>query len=295
MPWTEKTVSLEKPAPALLWFRKDLRLDDNPALHAAIEAGGPVIPVYIREPEHLNIGPLGAAQAWWLHHSLAALRSSLKSLGSDLILVSGKAEDVLADLARRTGAKTVFVNRAYERTLVDRAIAVELKKHDIAIRAFHGQLLHEPKSIRTGAGNPFKVFTPFWNALQKAGEPTEPIDAPTKIPSSEHLPPSENLDHWALLPEQPDWALDFGRMWTPGEAGAREGSRISSIATCMTTSAAAICRRSMPPPSSRRIWRWEKSRRPASGMPSGACISGLRRMFSISAENLPGATSATIC
>jgi deoxyribodipyrimidine photo-lyase len=218
-------VSLEKPAPAILWFRKDLRLDDNPALHAAIEAGGPVIPVYIREPAQLNIGPLGAAQAWWLHHSLAALKASLKSLGSDLVLVSGKAEDVLADLARKTDAKTVFVNRAYERTLFDRGIAIELKKHDIAIRAFHGQLLHEPKSIRTGTGNAFKVFTPFWNALQKTGEPHEPIDKPTEIPSRELLPPSENLDHWALLPTKPDWATEFGKMWVPGEAGAQEKLR----------------------------------------------------------------------
>ncbi|UIK03402.1 cryptochrome/photolyase family protein [Neorhizobium galegae] len=218
-------MSLEKPAPAILWFRKDLRLDDNPALHAAIEAGGPVIPVYIREPAHLNVGPLGAAQAWWLHHSLAALKESLRSLGSDLILISGKAEDVLADLARKADAKTVFVNRAYERTLFDRGIAIELKKHDIAIRAFHGQLLHEPKSIRTGTGNAFKVFTPFWNALQKAGEPHEPIDTPTKILSPQHLPPSENLDHWALLPTKPDWAAEFGKMWVPGEAGAQEKLR----------------------------------------------------------------------
>ncbi|CDZ27271.1 DNA photolyase family protein [Neorhizobium galegae] len=218
-------MSLEKPAPAILWFRKDLRLDDNPALHAAIEAGGPVIPVipvYIREPAHLNIGPLGAAQAWWLHHSLAALKASLKSLNSDLILASGKAEDVLADLARKTNATTVFVNRAYERTLFDRGIAIELKKRDIAIRAFHGQLLREPKSIRTGAGGAFRVFTPFWNALQKVGEPHEPMDAPTKIPSPEHFPPSENLDHWALLPKKPDWAADFGKIWAPGEAGAQE-------------------------------------------------------------------------
>jgi len=218
-------VSLEKPAPAILWFRKDLRLDDNPALNAAIEAGGPVIPVYIREPEQLNIGPLGAAQAWWLHHSLVALQASLKSLGSDLVLISGKAGDVLAGLARQTGAKTVFANRAYERTLFDRDIAIELKTHDIAIRAFHGQLLHEPKSIRTGAGGAFKVFTPFWNALQKAGEPHEPTDAPTKIPSPEHFPSSENLDYWALLPRKPDWAKDFGKTWTPGEAGARERLR----------------------------------------------------------------------
>ncbi|CDZ33563.1 Cryptochrome2c [Neorhizobium galegae bv. officinalis] len=288
-------MSLEKPAPAILWFRKDLRLDDNPALHAAIEAGGPVIPVYIREPAHLNIGPLGAAQAWWLHHSLAALKASLNSLGGDLILASGKAEDVLADLARKTNATTVFVNRAYERTLFDRGIAIELKKREIAIRAFHGQLLHEPKSIRTGAGSAFKVFTPFWNALQKVGEPHEPMAAPTKIPSPEHFRPSENLEQWALLPKKPDWAADFGRMWIPGEAGAQEkladvvdrqlhdykrGRDLPSVDATSLLSPHLAHGEVLPP---------------ASGMPSGACPQRLLRMLSISAANSPGGTSATIC
>ncbi|WP_105422358.1 deoxyribodipyrimidine photo-lyase [Neorhizobium sp. T25_27] len=77
-------MSLEKPATATVWGRKDLRLDDNAALHAAIEGGGPVIPVYMREPAQLSIGPLGAA-GLVLHHSPTALKASLKSLGSDLI------------------------------------------------------------------------------------------------------------------------------------------------------------------------------------------------------------------
>jgi len=222
MPQTEKRVSEEKPAPSILWFRKDLRLDDNPALHAALETGGPVIPVYVREPEHLDIGPLGGAQMWWLHHSLAALKTSLKSLGSDFVLATGKSEDVLTDIARKTGAKTVFVNRAYERTLFDRDIAIALKDNGIAIRAYHGQLLHEPKSIRTGSGNAFKVFTPFWNAMQKLGEPHDPIDPPGKLPAPEHFPRSESLESWDLLPTKPNWADDFPNMWTPGEDGAQE-------------------------------------------------------------------------
>jgi deoxyribodipyrimidine photo-lyase len=211
-----------QPIPSILWFRKDLRLDDNPALHAAIVAGGPVIPVYIREPEELNIGPLGAAQRWWLYHSLDALKASLKSLGSDLVLVSGKPEEVIADISRKTDAHTVYVNRAYERTSRDRDVAVALKEVGIAIRAFHGQLLHEPKTIRTGSGNAFKVFTPFWNAMQKLGEPNEPIDAPTSIPAPEHFPRSERLDSWDLLPTKPNWARDFSSMWTPGAEGAQE-------------------------------------------------------------------------
>lgn len=209
-------------SPVILWFRKDLRLDDNSALHAAVEAGGPVIPIYIREPEHLNIGPLGAAQTWWLHHSLRALRASLKSLGSDLLFVSGRAEEVLTGLAENTGARTIFVNYAYERTAFDREIAIDLKSRGIAIRAFAGQLLHEPKSIRTGSGNAFKVFTPFWNAMQKSGEPPEPIDPPSKLHAPDGFPLSENLDDWNLTPTRPNWAAEFSDYWTPGEAGAQE-------------------------------------------------------------------------
>lgn len=226
MPRTEKRVpadhSTDKDLPTILWFRKDLRLDDNAALNAAIDAGGSVIPVYIREPDELNIGPLGGAQEWWLHHSLTALKGALKALGSDLVLVRGKAEDVLSDIAHKTGARSVFVNRAYERTDYDREIAVALKDKGIAISAFHGQLLHEPDRIRTGAGKPFKVFTPFWNAMQKLGEPHEPMDTPKSIPAPKQFPRSESLDGWDLLPAKPDWASGFSEMWTPGEQGARE-------------------------------------------------------------------------
>lgn len=207
--------------PAILWFRKDLRIDDNSALQAALEAGGPVVPIYIREPAHVNVGPLGVAQSWWLHHSLISLRTSLKSLGSDLVLRAGPAEDVLLELTRHTGATTVFVNRAYERNDLDREIAVALKAGGIAIQAFHGQLLHEPGSIRTGSGSAFKVFTPFWNAMQKRGEPREPVPAPSAIPSPASLPKSDNLDDWDLLPKAPNWAATFSELWTPGEAGAR--------------------------------------------------------------------------
>lgn len=215
-------MSEPKSAPVILWFRKDLRLDDNAALNAAVHAGGPVIPVYIREPDHLNVGPLGGAQEWWLHHSLHALKQALKALGSDLALASGKAEDVITDLARKTGATSVVVNRAYERTSFDREIAIALKHNGIVIHAFHGQLLHEPKSIRTGAGNAFKVFTPFWNAMQKVGGPHKPSEAPDNILSPEHHPRSESLDSWNLLPTKPNWAADFSTTWTPGEEGAQD-------------------------------------------------------------------------
>ncbi|MHC4055840.1 deoxyribodipyrimidine photo-lyase, partial [Bradyrhizobium sp. 25ACV] len=76
--------------PVILWFRKDLLLDDNKALNAAHFSGRPIISLYIREPEAAGTGPLGAAQSWWLHHSLEALDGSLRKRRGGLLLASGE-------------------------------------------------------------------------------------------------------------------------------------------------------------------------------------------------------------
>ena len=115
-----------KPAPVILWFRKDLRLDDNGALTAAAQSGRPVICLYIREPKSDRAGPLGAAQDWWLHHSLSALSKSLEAMGCQLLFRSGKAADVLRKLAQETGSDRVLFNRHYERDDLDAEIIAAL-------------------------------------------------------------------------------------------------------------------------------------------------------------------------
>jgi deoxyribodipyrimidine photo-lyase len=84
---------------ALLWFRRDLRLSDNPALQAMIKEGRSPAPVYIHhEPD--TDWPLGSASAWWLHHSLTALRQSLQQHGSDLLVFRGDPEIILPKLLK---------------------------------------------------------------------------------------------------------------------------------------------------------------------------------------------------
>lgn len=93
---------------SLVWFRLDLRLADNPALAAAEECRGEVVPVFIWSPEAENAWPPGAASRWWLHQSLAALDANLRARGSRLILRRGPALETLRALVRETGAGAVL-------------------------------------------------------------------------------------------------------------------------------------------------------------------------------------------
>ncbi|MDH6294648.1 deoxyribodipyrimidine photo-lyase type I [Agrobacterium fabrum] len=210
-----------KTAAVIVWFRKDLRLSDNLALLAAVEHGGPVIPVYLREE---SSGPLGGAQEWWLHHSLAALSSSLEKAGSRLVLASGDAERILRDLISETGADTVLWNRRYDPAgmAADKALKQKLRDDGLTVRSFSGQLLHEPSRLQTKSGGPYRVYTPFWRALEGGEEPHAPVDAPKSLKAPEVWPKSEKLADWKLLPTKPDWAKDFSDIWTPGENGALE-------------------------------------------------------------------------
>jgi deoxyribodipyrimidine photo-lyase len=203
--------------PVLLWLRQDLRLADQPALVAACH-DGPVIPVYILDDETPKHRRMGGASRWWLHHSLAALDASLREKGSRLILRHGKCEDVLAGLAKETGAVRVHAIRHYEPWWrnAEKAVgkALDLCLHD-------GNQLAPPGSITTGAGQPFKIYTPFWRALSHHMPPDAPRRVPGDIPAPGKWPGSEALGSWDLLPTKPDWAKGFAD-WQPGEAGAHK-------------------------------------------------------------------------
>ncbi|MEG3151441.1 deoxyribodipyrimidine photo-lyase [Sphingomonas sp. ZT3P38] len=203
---------------SLLWLRRDLRLSDHAALTAAV-AEGPVIPVYILDDATPQHRAMGGASRWWLHHSLAALDARLRGMGSRLILKRGRAETVLAALAQETGTTRVHCLRHYEPWWrnAERAVAqtLDLVRHD-------GNYLAAPGSITTGAGQPYRIYTPFWRALQERMPPPAPSPAPESITAPGVWPESDALDTWALLPTKPDWAGGFRDEWTPGEAGALE-------------------------------------------------------------------------
>lgn len=212
----------EKKDPVILWFRKDLRLADNRAMLAAADHGGPVFPVYILDENPLLHGALGAAQDWWLHQSLNALSGDLEKLKSRLILRCGDSESVLKELLKETGATSIFWNRRYDPhgIAVDSKIKKRFRDDGFEVESFAGYLLHEPSKLKTKSGGPYRVYTPFWRAIEGGDEPPEPAAAPKKLTAPSKWPTSEKLDSWNLLPSKPDWAKSFSEVWTPGESAA---------------------------------------------------------------------------
>jgi deoxyribodipyrimidine photo-lyase len=208
-------------APILVWFRNDLRLDDHPALHAAVASGRPVIPVYLHTPAAEGLWPRGAASRWWLHHALRDFAAQIDALGARLVLRSGTdPAELLKRLLAETGAESIYWNRRYD------PIGIEIDKQLKAAfpaKSFPGNLLREPHEVKTLAGDFYKVFTPFYKAQLALGAPAAPLDAPRAWPSPAQFPPSESLDAWNLLPRI-SWDRAFYDHWNPGAAGAAEQS-----------------------------------------------------------------------
>ncbi|MEN9739992.1 MAG: hypothetical protein RLZ72_258 [Actinomycetota bacterium] len=201
---------------ALVWLRDDLRVADNPALTAALETADRVAILYVLDDESPEVRPLGGASRWWLHHSLRSLGRTISELGGQLILRRGAAREVVPAIVAEVGATSVHWSKRFGAA---RAIDAELKSTLPDAHSHHGSLLHEPWSLTTGAGTPFKVFTPFWKAILAGVEPRQPLPAPTAI--SGVPAPSDSLESWDLLPTIP-WDQEFPTVWKPGEHGALE-------------------------------------------------------------------------
>ena len=208
-------------APALVWFRRDLRLADNPALVAACESERPLILLYIDETDLDR--PLGAAKKVWLHYSLNALSESIARKGAKLLLREGPAEIILDEIIDQSGAKAVYWNRRYEADGIERDsnIKASLKDAGLSVETFNGSLLTEPWDVETQAGGYYKVFTPYWRAASQIIGPriaaNPPLNAPEKLTGYTGHLESDALD---LLPEKLDWDDAVMADWTPGEAGA---------------------------------------------------------------------------
>jgi len=228
-------------ATTIVWFRHDLRLDDNPALLAAARRGA-VVPLFVWAPDEEAPWEPGAASRWWLHQSLERLAGALARAGTPLLVRRGPSLETLREVARAWSATHVVWNRRYEPAVIarDTAIKKALADDGLEVESHAGGLLFEPMKVATKEGRPYQVFTPFWRALLAREEPPEPVAAPRSLTAAKpattsagkaaskatgkgagHAAASLPIADLGLLPAI-DWAGTMRQTWTPGEAGGRD-------------------------------------------------------------------------
>lgn len=205
--------------PLILWFRRDLRLGDQPMLAEAVATGRSVMPVFVLDPE---TEALGAAAKWRLGLAVAAFARALEGVGLRLVLRRGPALAVLEALLAETGAAGVWWSRLYDPEAVarDTGVKAALKAAGHEARSFAGHLLHEPWEVQTGQGGFYKVFTPYWRAVRDRVV-AAPAAAPLRAAAPAVWPESARLDDWRLGAGMNRGAAVVARYQAVGEGAAR--------------------------------------------------------------------------
>lgn len=205
---------------ALVLFRRDLRLTDNPAWSTACAEHARVVPVFIDGSDD-EPWPAGAASRWWLHHALSALDESLGAAGVRLHLRRGPILEMLRTLIRASQASALYWNRLYEPHAIARDTRIKkvLRDEGVTVRTFNAALWKEPWQILNRQGEPYKVFTPYWRTLRPQLETAVPLPVPS-VPGWRELPDGLPLDALALQPKV-NWYGGMSSSWQPGEAGAQ--------------------------------------------------------------------------
>ncbi len=202
-------------APIIVWFRNDLRIKDHAALYNAAKIGVPIIPVFIYDSAAMGDWDYGAAQKYWLHHSLTSLKNDLPAL----ILRRGDTIINLLEIAKAQNASAIYALRNYEPW----AVNLENQLHEISqsegleFKRFAGNLLIEPERLKNKSGNDFQIYTPFFKAVFASEYVRAPLPPPEQFECVTGIE-SDELDSWKLLPTKPDWSTGFPK--TIGEKAA---------------------------------------------------------------------------
>jgi deoxyribodipyrimidine photo-lyase len=203
---------------AIVWFRRDLRVHDHPALTAAHREADRIVPVFVLDPRLLDAGRFPSRnRAWFLLESLRELRGALRERGGELFVRSGHPERVLAELVEETGAEAVH----FASDVSPFAMARD-KRVDAAVRTVRhpGNFVADVGVPRTNDGRPFAVFSPFhrrWAALERRevhGAPRA-LTVPTTLDAGE-IPAAPEPEASAPFPPGEAAARDRLRRWLAG-------------------------------------------------------------------------------
>ena len=204
----------------ILWFRKDLRLDDNPALMAAAKHKR-IIPLFIFDKSLEEYNKIGDASHWWLEKSLSSLN---KDLNQKLNILEGNSLEIIIKIIKEEGTKYVYWNRCYEpdRIAADTLIKAKVRKLNVLVSSFNSSLLWEPWKIKNKSGNFYKVFTPFYKkGCLESDQPRTPINKPKNLYFSKSHTKNQ-IYEFKFQNSKYKWYLKFEKIWNVSEAAAKE-------------------------------------------------------------------------
>ncbi|KAG8370412.1 hypothetical protein BUALT_Bualt14G0116200 [Buddleja alternifolia] len=210
---------MEKNCKTIVWFRRDLRIEDNPALAAAARDGS-VLPVFIWCPKEEGRYYPGRVSRWWLKQSLIHLQQSLRSLGAELVFI--KAESTLSallDCIIAVGATKVVYNHLYDPVSLvrDHNIKQNLIELGINVQSYNSELLFEPWEVYDDNEHAFTTFNAYWDkCMNMQREPVSHLPPWRLIPSSGTV---ENIPIETLgLEDESEKSSNalLGRVWSPG-------------------------------------------------------------------------------
>lgn len=207
----------------IVWFRRDLRIEDNPALTDAARDGC-ILPVYIWCPKEEGQFYPGRVSRWWLKQSLAHLEQSLRSLGSALVFI--KTHSTLAallDCINAVGATKVVFNHLYDPVSLvrDHNIKQKLVERGISVQSYNGDLLYEPWEVYDEKGHAFTTFDAYWNKCMSMQ--MEPVSAllPWRLTPAEGTLENCSIEELGLEDESEKSSNALlGRGWSPGWSSA---------------------------------------------------------------------------
>ncbi len=201
--------------PALVWFRRDLRVTDHPALHgAALAADGNVLPVYVASTWQGAHRWTGEARQRFLCASLASLARNLETLGARLVIRHGSAERELSRLLEESGATSLWFHGDPDPfgVAMEERVSALARQRGVEVHALRGGVgIHERDALLTATRTPYRVFTPYARAWGKLPSET-PLPRPSRLTTPVGIPsePLPEVSHWGLAPNANVQILDAG-------------------------------------------------------------------------------------
>jgi deoxyribodipyrimidine photo-lyase len=192
----------------LIWYRYDLRLQDHQPLHRALRSQGEVIPFYCFDDRHFQTTSFGFPKtgnfrSQFLLEAIDDLRNSLRKLGSDLVIRSGKPEEIIPDLVRQLQVTDIYYHQEIttEELRVENQLKHNLSTENITFTSFWGSTLYSLENLPFKVEHTPELFTKFRQEIEAKSVVNDPVPSPTKLPT---LP--QNI-HRGYLPTLQDLGL----------------------------------------------------------------------------------------